>query len=273
MYARIETITPEIAQAYLRRNTLNRTVRWNVVKGYARDMKNSKWQLSPEGISFYEDGTLANGQHRLNAVILANVPVDFFVIYDVPNDSKVIDVGIKRRASDILKFSGVDATNYVVATARFLFRLATKAEPTIQIIHDFVSEHYENLNAAEYCASHGASKQYLLTRKASVISAAFCALECGVSVETADAFFTSVNSGIYSIENGESASNFLRNHIARNYTGKTSGNHNDMFRQTCFALKDYTNHINRKYAYPASDKIPYWCKVKENDIAPYIKTY
>lgn len=271
MYARVETITPEIAQAYLRRNNLNRSIRRAAVKAYARDMKNGKWQLSPQGISFYEDGTLADGQHRLWAVIEANVSVQMFVIYDIPNDSKVLDVGIKRNATDILKFSGVDTDNYVVATVRFMFRYGGPAEPTIQIIHDFVSDYHDILNDVAICSCHGSKSKYLLTRKSSIQSAAFCAVYCGVPIETVDAFLTAVNSGYYNIENGESASAVLRNHIIRNFTGKTSGNHFDMFRQTCFAIKDYANHTNRKFAYPTTAKIPFWCEVKENVISPYLK--
>lgn len=273
MYGREEIITPEIAKAYLRHNKKNRNLRRHDVRMYAKDMKHGKWQLSPQGVSFYENGDLADGQHRLEAVIEADCPVKMWVMYDVPNDCTIFDYGAKRTPHDILKMSGVEATTYTVALSRFLFRAAGVQYPTIQMIHDFVSDNVETLFLAIYCTSHGVDSKYNITRKASTTAAAFCALYCGMDSEWVDRFFSCVNSGEYDLSKGESASNFLRNWILRNYTGKTDSNREETFYQSCFACKDFCTQTNRKLEYKVGDNVPFWSHVKKELICKYASEY
>ncbi len=275
MYARVETITPEIAEAYLRKNKKNRHLRKNAVSNYARDMKNGKWQLNPQGISFYQNGDLADGQHRLYAVIKAGVPVDFFVIYDVPDESHILDYGMKRRVTDILNFSGIDVSNEVVALARFLFRCAGKAEPTIQILHDFIEKHDEMLVLAIYCSSHGSSTKNTIARKASCTAAAFCALYCGMDSEWVDNFFRCVNSGRYDESKNQGASIVLRNFLIDDYTGMTDENRREAFYTACFAIKDFCTETPRKFKYSFKGKktIPFWDYTKAKALCEYIRSY
>lgn len=273
MYARVETITPEVAKAYLRHNVKNRNIRKHDVRMYAKDMKHGKWQLSPQGIAFYENGNLADGQHRLEAVIVADCPVEMWVVYDVPNDCTIFDYGAKRRPHDILKMSGVEATSYTIALSRFLFRTAGVQYPTIQMLADFVNDNTENLMLAIYCTSHGVETKYNITKKASCTAAAFCALYCGMDAEWVNRFFSCVNSGEYDLNNGESASNFLRNWLIRNYTGKTDDNRINAFYQSCFACKDFCTQTNRKLEYKANTEIPFWSYVKKEVICKYVSEY
>ena len=65
----VMTITPTLAGEILRLNSNNRNVRDYMVRQYAQMMKEGRWdENSPATISFYQDGTLADGQHRLLAV-------------------------------------------------------------------------------------------------------------------------------------------------------------------------------------------------------------
>lgn len=76
---RVETITPEIAKTYLTRNVNNRKPSNKTVSIYAREMKMGKWQLTHQGLAFDENGDLLDGQHRLWAVVEADVPVQMIV--------------------------------------------------------------------------------------------------------------------------------------------------------------------------------------------------
>ena len=75
----IETITPEMAKRYLERNTKNRRLEPRVVERYASDMKEGRFGLTHQGIGFYEDGELADGQHRLSAIVKSGVSVKMLV--------------------------------------------------------------------------------------------------------------------------------------------------------------------------------------------------
>ena len=65
MKVKIQTITPETAKAWLKeKNVNNRNVRQSLVDYYANEMIAGRWKDNDQAISFFEDGTLANGQHR-----------------------------------------------------------------------------------------------------------------------------------------------------------------------------------------------------------------
>jgi len=100
------TVTPDRAFEWLERaNNRNRAVSQAVVQRYARDMKAGNWRLSHQGIAFDVNGILLDGQHRLWAVVEANVPVEMFVWTNVPADTRqIIDGGRGRTLVDRLQF-------------------------------------------------------------------------------------------------------------------------------------------------------------------------
>jgi hypothetical protein len=82
-------VTPAMAQSWLETQVPNRSLSVATVGQYARAMFDGVW-LANEAvpIRFDEEGRLADGQHRLEAVIKYGQPVDFFV---VTNDADVLD--------------------------------------------------------------------------------------------------------------------------------------------------------------------------------------
>ena len=77
---RVETITPQLAEIYLGKNTHNRNIRKPVVGKYANDMENGFWNFDGAPIRFADDGTLLDGQHRLHAIIKSNKAIDLLVV-------------------------------------------------------------------------------------------------------------------------------------------------------------------------------------------------
>lgn len=65
-------IDAEFARKALGNAAPNRTISRVTVDGYKRTMLAGFWRVNGEAIVFYEDGTLADGQHRLLAVIAAD---------------------------------------------------------------------------------------------------------------------------------------------------------------------------------------------------------
>lgn len=108
----METITPERAIALLEQNTCNRSVREDKVKRFADDMKHGRWQVSQDGIGISSEGILLNGQHRLYAIVEANVSIEALVIYNMSEDSMAImDTGTARTAADFLGSGGMGEKN------------------------------------------------------------------------------------------------------------------------------------------------------------------
>ena len=92
MYFDTKVITPDMAKEWLEKNVKNRRLNMFRVDVLVKDMKDGKFTLSPSPICFDHDGYLIDGQHRLSACVLANVPIVSVVAYDVPSDV-VIDRG------------------------------------------------------------------------------------------------------------------------------------------------------------------------------------
>ena len=99
----VERITPESAAKMLVGNTRNRALVQARVIAMAEDMVAGRWRTTHQGVAIATDGTLLDGQHRLNAIILANVAVDMVVTRGLAVESiDAIDIGEKRRAHDVM---------------------------------------------------------------------------------------------------------------------------------------------------------------------------
>jgi hypothetical protein len=100
-------ITPELAREWLGFNTRNRPMRARTVSAYAWDMLSGNWQWNGESIKFAADGTLLDGQHRLNAITEAGITVRMLVIRGLPGETQdTVDGGVKRKFSDVLALRG-----------------------------------------------------------------------------------------------------------------------------------------------------------------------
>lgn len=120
-----EFVTPETAAEWLLdHNKNNRKIRATRVTAYARDMRSGDWMATHEAIAFNCDGTLIDGQHRLEAVIESGIPGWFLVFHGVPKAvARVIDSNATRSASDALKIvHGKDATARDVTVAKIIYR-------------------------------------------------------------------------------------------------------------------------------------------------------
>lgn len=119
LISRVETITPVLAEEYLRRNTKNRQLRSNIVSYYASQMKNGQWMLNGEGIIFNEENVLVDGQHRLAAVVESGVNVDMLVVRNADKDSfTTIDSGVSRKIRDTFYVKGIPNANVVSSVIR-----------------------------------------------------------------------------------------------------------------------------------------------------------
>lgn len=100
-------VTPEMAFEWLQKNTCNRNISQRKVDGYAADMKSGDWHEHHQGIAFYSDGTVADGQHRLAAIVKSGVSVSLMVTFGIPRKSAIgIDVHRARKTDDVLRITG-----------------------------------------------------------------------------------------------------------------------------------------------------------------------
>lgn len=114
MNSTVMTVTPSYAKELLNSNTDNRKLRPSVVSFYANEMLNGNWQLTHQGIAISKNGRLLDGQHRLKAVVEANIPVTMLVFENCEDSIfNMLDIGAKRTMSDV---TGIDSkTSSVVS--------------------------------------------------------------------------------------------------------------------------------------------------------------
>lgn len=134
-------ISPNQAQDWLdTKNTRNRTLSLTLAKQYAEDMKQGNWHATHQGIAFYADGVLADGQTRLKAITIADKPIEMMVTFGLTVDSGIgVDVHRRRNIANQLQIAGAFPWlgKNEVAVAQQLILLTTKnrfAVSTSQII-------------------------------------------------------------------------------------------------------------------------------------------
>lgn len=119
MQIKIQTITPEQAQAMLSRNRDNRPMSQSDVKFYAAQMSSGQWRLTGDTIKISKTGDLLDGQHRLAAIVQYGRPVEIAVATDCEREIfEVLDTGRRRSAADVLAISGFQETTNLAAIAR-----------------------------------------------------------------------------------------------------------------------------------------------------------
>ena len=274
MYSSVELITPEIAETYLARNKVNRKLKPRAIKNYARDMKNGKWQLNPDGISFYEDGTLANGQNRLNAVIKSQTPTKFYVTRNVPKDAFIFDRGVSRSTVDVLnmrKSASSVATTNAVAMSNYLFDLCCNGKVSEDIIIDFMVKNEEIIYKAVSISCLGGSGKKTC-RQTPIVAALFCALYCGMSEDTLKDFCTVANSG-FSTSDEQTAAIVLRRFMAESYSVRNWVHRKNAFTVACCAIKDFIYKKPRRLTYKFDSKCPFFDVVKKEVLMPYVHSY
>jgi hypothetical protein len=114
----IETIDVACAARYLLHNTGNRRISRAQVEAIARDLLQDRWMFNAQPICFAHGGRLLNGQHRLQAVILAGREIEVSVVRGLPEAAyATYDSQAKRRTDvgDRLDSFGDQALAYAMA--------------------------------------------------------------------------------------------------------------------------------------------------------------
>lgn len=124
--AEISKITPEIASEWLaERWPSQRSVRAAAVARLAADMEAGRFKISPDAILRVK-GKLANGQHRLEAIVKSGKAQTFIVMES--NDEelyRVTDAGLRRTAGDGL--IGIHFGKSMPSIARWVLAYETQS--------------------------------------------------------------------------------------------------------------------------------------------------
>lgn len=103
-------VTPQMAEAWLKKNTNNRPVKLSHVKFLETEIASGRFIETGLPIIFV-GRTLVDGQHRLMAIVRADKAVDMMVVHHPDNEHTrqifhVIDTGVNRSFADLLALKG-----------------------------------------------------------------------------------------------------------------------------------------------------------------------
>ncbi|MFI6519524.1 hypothetical protein ACIBF1_28480 [Spirillospora sp. NPDC050679] len=129
MQTEIMEVTPELAAEWLIKNERNRPLSKASVHSLAQAIKRDEWQVTHQGIAFDQDGRLIDGQHRLAAIVKAQIPVQVLVTWGVNSTAfTVMDTGRKRTGKDALSLLNEANASHLAAALRGLHLYQTQRD-------------------------------------------------------------------------------------------------------------------------------------------------
>lgn len=115
-------VTPQMAREWLERNKNNRTLNRSRVALFREMIEDGSFLVTHQGIAFYYDGDLADGQHRLTAIADGTRSVELMVTWGLPREAgHAIDRGRSRSITNVLNLMGVSLTQHESAACRALW--------------------------------------------------------------------------------------------------------------------------------------------------------
>ena len=242
----VETITPAKAKEYLKKNTNNyRKMSRSVIRSYAEDIKNNRWELNGETIIFAKNGVLLDGQHRLAGIVLAGKSADILVVRGVESNAHKIDIGKRRTDVDILNAEGFECDSTLVATANIIVNRFS-CQRTGTLAQEYVKAHHAELSRAMRIACSGAGSK---GKNAPSVCAAYLMLRTNtMPCYEVELFFRIMNDYGYTCADGYEPSPAMvaRRQIDDRGPGNTGGYQiqKERLEILVMAMKDF--HDNKK---------------------------
>jgi hypothetical protein len=145
--AEVINMTPALAALiFTESNKRNRDWRHARSESLARQMQNGEWKLNGQGLQFYRDALLADGQHRTAACALAGVTVPISVFYGMERSAIItIDCGTRRNAADAMDLDGIENSKLIES----LIKTANAYEVKAKV--EGVKKLESNAEVLEYC--------------------------------------------------------------------------------------------------------------------------
>lgn len=198
----ILTITPEMAYKFLSENNKsNRKVKQGVVDMLARSMLSGDFKLTHQGIAFYDDGDICDGQHRLYAIRQSKTSQRMLVTKGIPKDDAhilAIDNSAPRTVTDSSVLSGRKVTTHDSQLVKTLHFGVGKNHNKLshREIYDLCKSHSEEINISNECFPKYKAPYTSTAVRVAVVDSVLS----GVDILTAKRFAQVLVSGFYNYD-------------------------------------------------------------------------
>ena len=118
------SVTPAIAMDYLARSDLNRYLSRDRAANLAAAFRRGEYRLTGDAIVFNKKNLMTNGQHRMLAVVIADLPyaLDFWVMEGADDDEIMVqDTGRPRSFTDQLRINNVPNAAAISGAVKLLW--------------------------------------------------------------------------------------------------------------------------------------------------------
>jgi hypothetical protein len=242
-------ITPAWAADVLAtRNKGNRSINPRRVKKYVRDILAGNFHVINNGIGFYEDGSLADAQHRLSAIVEANQPVTSFVVFGLTRTAgKVIDDNRPRSDRDVATLSGLELSPSFVSSANYILE-----QIGIQYARSEKMDFYERHKEALTFASNGITKRFVCRAPIlAVVARAWYSADRGRLVDFMDVLETG------KVLNGDEdeAAFQLREFAIKNSSRNDGPFRLQMYQKTMSSLRAFMSRQQMSKIYGTKDQV------------------
>lgn len=235
-----ELVTPAKAEKWLNANHSNRHLRSGVVERYAQDMRTDNWTNCTAAIAFYEDGDIADGQHRLWAIVESGRSILFIIMRGLDRkDGLNIDTNLTRNLVDAGRISGLDTglSHTLISTCRAI-ELGNSVSTPISNAGkmELVNKHRE---AAVFAMQSGLVSKFIKNNV--TLAAVARAWYAGVDPDKLCRFAKVMNAGFAEGQH-ESAAIAMRNYLL---TKGTAGSHRSSWRDTFLKVQNAISYFVR----------------------------
>ena len=212
----VVTVTPELAKEWLGLNEVNRKTRDEKDRQYSEDMREHRWVFNGDPIRFDNRGKVIDGQHRLRAVVLSGVAIQFLVVRAlVPEAQATMDIGMARTTADVLGFAGFPNPTMCGSIVRWFLiresgglRQSTTVSPSKPQITEWAEAHRDEvIRAGEVSVLLSQRTTLPVSPSAIGLGYLLCARK---DREAADTFFVHNLIGGYELHERHPAAQFSR---------------------------------------------------------------
>lgn len=265
-------VTPELASKWLDKNISNRNLRQRTINQYVDDMKNGKWSLVGDSITFDKNGILTNGQHRLYAIIKSNTSQYFNVMRGIEHNMNMDRPAMRSVSDNIRLFTDLPdlfSNQYVISMCRYILDILNVDARGVSSIYDFMNEYKKGLIDYFTIVGIGQRKNNKY-RNAPILSAFFLAYLNGVNTDILIKTRKTFVSGEYAYD-GYDLNRFLPavklDKAIQNIYFKSQQARYDAFLRTMFAISSIEKGKYLKVNNRAIDEIVYDFTYKDKTLS------
>jgi len=249
-------VTPEMAFDWLAKNLNNRPLRHGDVQYLKQCILSGLFRLTHQGIAFYADGVLADGQHRLNAIVDAGVGVWINVTWNMPRDNAdAIDRGTTRTHRDHLKFSGFDVDTRRVAICVCLIN--QYYVQTSENAERWSKRRLQPSQFAKFYEAFADAIDFAYSTNKQLHSCTVAAVAAAWFTQDRDklARFRSILATGGVADPSEHAAIRLRDYMLKKQYGQGESARNDLFLKSCSALRAFLEGRGLTKLYVTNDNV------------------